>query len=78
MKDYIIIGLLVVIAMLILFRNVSGMTPAPAPAPGPSPAAVPPNCARKKIKKDLNCADIYPGVYEKDGTISGDRKFCCA
>ena len=76
MKDYIIIGLGAVIVLLILFRNVSGMTP--APAPGPSDSSVPPNCARKKIKKDLNCVDIYPGQYEKDGPIHGDRKFCCA
>jgi hypothetical protein len=49
---------------------VSTMSPAPGPAP--------PNCGSKMINKDLNCADIYPGVYEKDGSITGDRKFCCA
>lgn len=70
MKDYIIVGLVVVIVLIILFRNVSGMTPAPSPAP--------PNCGSKMINKDLKCSDVYPGVYEKDGTTQGDRKFCCA
>jgi hypothetical protein len=67
MKDYIIIGLVAVIALLILFRKVSGMSPAPST-----------NCGSKMINKDLKCSDVYPGVYEKDGTITGERKFCCA
>ena len=72
MKDYIIVGLIAVIVFLILFRNVSGMTPAP------SPSSAPTNCGSKMINKDLKCSDVYPGVYEKDGAIKGDRKFCCA
>jgi hypothetical protein len=71
MKDYIIIGLLVVIALIMLSRNVSGMSPAPGPQ-------APPNCGSKMINKDLACSDIYPGVYEKNGPITGVRKFCCA
>jgi|LakMenEpi03Aug12_release.lakeMendotaPanAssembly.Ray.scaffolds.fasta_scaffold80328_2 hypothetical protein len=70
MKDYIIIALLVIIVIVMFSRSVSTMSPAPGPAP--------PNCGSKMINKDLNCADIYPGVYEKDGSITGDRKFCCA
>ncbi len=70
MKDYIIIGLVVVIVLLVLFRNVSGMTPAPG--------TTPPNCGSKMINKDLKCSNVYPGLYEKDGPVSGNRKFCCA
>jgi hypothetical protein len=67
MKDYIIIGLIIVITLLILFRRVSGMSPAPSS-----------NCGSKMINKDLKCSDIYPGVYERDGAMEGNRKFCCA
>lgn len=70
MKDYIIIALLVIIVMIVISRKVSGMSPASSPAPS--------NCGTKMINKDLKCSDIYPGVYEKDGPINGDRKFCCA
>ena len=70
MKDYIIVGLVVVIVLIILFRNVSGMTPAPSTAP--------PNCGPTKINKNLSCSFKYPGVYEKDGPITGSWKFCCA
>ena len=67
MKDYIIIALLFIIVFVVISRNMSGMTPAPSS-----------NCGSKMINKDLKCSDIYPGVYERDGTTEGNRKFCCA
>jgi hypothetical protein len=66
MKDYIIIGLLIVIVLIIITRRVSTMSPAP------------PNCGSRMIHKNLKCSNVYPGLYEKDGPVTGDRKFCCA
>ena len=67
MKDYIIIGLLVIIMIVIMTRKMSGMTPAPSA-----------NCGSKMINKALKCSDIYPGVYERDGygVNPSDAKSC--
>lgn len=70
MKDYIIIALLVILVLVLLFKRVSGMTPAPG--------TTPPNCGSKMIHKNLKCSVVFPGKYEKDGPVTGDRKFCCA
>ena len=68
MKNIVIL-FLVAIILILLIRRVSfadQMSPAPS------------NCGPKTILKNLNCNDIYPGVYTKNGQIVGDRKYCCA
>lgn len=72
MKDYILISLVAVVLFLLLSRTISR---ADEMSPGPSSGG---NCSTKKIHKNLNCALAFPGKYEKDGEIVGNRKFCCA
>ena len=63
MKNYIIIGLLVVLLLLIIRRRVSGATPSPAPAPVPTGTLQPePGQVFFFLK---NATDACPPGYSK-------------
>ena len=68
MKDIFILFLVAIILVLLMRRVSFASVMSPAPS----------NCGSKLILKDLNCNDIYPGVYTKDGPRVGDRKYCCS
>ena len=66
MKDAILIGLLIVIAILLLMRRASSFD-------------TPSSCNSKLVHKDAVCANIFPGKFPNNGplTADGQQKYCC-
>jgi hypothetical protein len=64
MKNWIIVALSL-IALLLILRRTNSMYSS--------------NCNPKLVDKNAVCAKIFPGKYEKDGTLSSDgkKKYCC-